>query len=268
MSAGMYELYRSEVVRFYDCIPEKSNLKAVFNNICDAENSVVETHIKVHQKTQRGCGHLKFTLNLHHTASRMMANGKHIEIFLADHKKIVENIMCLDAVESLDKMLQEAVKSQLDSMTHISHSTISQSSHANNLSKTKKSPPSLTSTTREDTQRDDDSIAGSLDYCPSCKEMVEEGLACDLCGSWYYYTCENLTETDVLIIETQQEYYCHSCKHEHGEELLADSLIQNSMRNDDGSDGKDDYSAAPSHISTNCLNINYIYKHRYSDIPT
>ena len=132
-SAGMYELYRSEVVRFYDCIPEKSNLKAVFKNICDAENSVVETQIKLHQKTQRGCGHLKFILNLHHTASRMMANGKHIETFLADHKKIVENIMCLDAVESLDRMLQEAIKSQLDCMTHSSYSSISQSSHANNL---------------------------------------------------------------------------------------------------------------------------------------
>ena len=117
MSAGMYELYRTEVVRFYDCIPEKSNLKTVFKNICDAENSVVETQIKVHQKTQRVTyGHLKFTLNLYHTASRMMANGKRIEIFPADRKKIVENIMCLDAVESLDRMLQETVNSQLDSM--------------------------------------------------------------------------------------------------------------------------------------------------------
>ena len=185
-----------------------------------------------------------------------MANGKHIETFLADHKKIVENIMCLDAVESLDRMLQEAIKSQLDCMTHSSYSSTSQSSHANNLSKTTKPPSSLPgTTTSEDTLRDDDSIDGSLDYCPSCKGMV--GLACDLCGSWYHYTCENLTEADVLIIETQQEYYCYSCKHEHGEELLADSFIQDSMRNDDGSDGKDDDSAAASHISTNCLNINH-----------
>ena len=68
----------------------------------------------------------------------------------------------------------------------------------------------------------------------------------------------------MLIIETQQEYYYYSCKHEHGEELLADSLIQGSMRNDDGSDGKDDDSAAASHISINCLNIN----HTPTDLPT
>ena len=66
------------------------------------------------------------------------------------------------------------------------------------------------------------------------------------------------------IIETQQEYYYYSCKHEHGEELLADSLIQDSMRNDDGSDGKGDDSAAASHITTNCLNIN----HTFTDLPT
>ena len=96
--------------------------------------------------------------------------------------------------------------------------------------------------------------------------MVEEGLACDLCDSWYHYTCENLTEADVLIIETQQEYYCYSCKHEHGEELLADSFIQDSMRNDDGSDGKDDNSAASNHISTNCLNINHTCTS--TDLPT
>ena len=116
MSAGMYELYRSEAVRFYDCSQETAKFKTAFKNILDAKNSVVETQIRVHQKTQRGCGDLNFALNLYHTTSRMMANGKHTEIFLTDHKKIVENIMGLQMVHSLDSMLKKAVEEQLNNI--------------------------------------------------------------------------------------------------------------------------------------------------------
>ena len=241
----MYELYRSEAVRFYACSKETSKCKIDFKNVLDAKNSVAETKIRVHQKTQRGCGDLNFALNFYHTTSRMMANGKHTEIFLADHKKIVESIMELQMVHSLDSMLKKALEEQLNNMADSYPSKINQSSpskkHARSGGQLLSLPDMLGST---HTPQCDNSVSGSLDYCPSCKEMVNEGVACDICGSWYHYTCENLSESDMLIIETQREFYCSSCKHEHGEELLAEPLMQDSMRNDDTAGNIEDIDTA------------------------
>ena len=45
----------------------------------------------------------------------------------------------------------------------------------------------------------DDSFADALWYCPFCNEIVDDGLACGMCGSWYHYTCEKFKEPDIMI---------------------------------------------------------------------
>ena len=166
-----------------------------------------------------------------------MVNGKDIETFRIDHKKIVESIMRLNIVESLDHMLQTAVRTQLDTMTHNPKSTVC-AARKKSIVKAIQSPmvSSLGRKQPAEDKNGDDSIA-ALWYCPLCKEKVDDGVACDLCESWYHYTCENLKEADIMIIEAQREYYCSSCKHENGEELKVDFLIQDSARNDESSDG-------------------------------
>ncbi|MEW8548733.1 MAG: hypothetical protein AB2693_34965, partial [Candidatus Thiodiazotropha sp.] len=234
MTAGMFELYRSEVIRFYDNLPEKRQLKVVFKPIMDAENAVVETQIKVHQRTHKGCGQLKFTINLYHTTSRVMANGKDMETFRTDNRKILEGIMSLNIVESLDAVLQRAVRTQLETMTSPPLFAVNPVPKKKAMKAIKSQVPSSsdgTGDSDEDGNRDD-SFVDALWYCPCCKEKVDDGVACDLCGSWYHYICEKLTDADTMIIEAQREYYCSSCRNENCEEMITDSLMQGSPRGD------------------------------------
>ena len=178
-------MYRSEFIRFYDNIPENRNLIVLFKPILDAENTVVESQIKVHQRTQRGCGQKKITINLYHTTNRVMVNGKDIETFRIDHTKIIESIMRLNIVESLDHMLQTAVRTQLDTMTHNPKSTVCAARRKSTVKAIQS--PVVSSLGRkqpaEDKKNGDDSIADALWYCPLCKEKVDDGVACDLCES-------------------------------------------------------------------------------------
>ena len=89
-------------------------------NITDSSNAHVETQIKVHQKTSRGCGHVKFTVNLYHITNRVMVNGKNTDLFLKDHELIVKSILRKEEVESLDRKIFAAVKSELNQITRVS----------------------------------------------------------------------------------------------------------------------------------------------------
>lgn len=77
MSTAMYVLYKTELMNFYEnrAADDGHTLKIKFVNITDKTNACVKTQIHVHQKT----------LNLYHTASRIMANGKNTDLFLKDH---------------------------------------------------------------------------------------------------------------------------------------------------------------------------------------
>ena len=110
---AMYELYKAEIINFYEnrAAYDGHNMKIkLFFYITDKANACVETQIKVHQKTQRGCGQLKFTLNLYHTTSRIMANGKNTDLFLKDHGEVVTHIMNMKEVKALDKKYIQQLK--------------------------------------------------------------------------------------------------------------------------------------------------------------
>ena len=52
-------------------------------------------------------------------------------------------------------------------------------------------------------------------------------------GSWYHYAYEKLKEPDIMIINTQDKYYCRSCKHSHGDELETVPCMQICERDDE-----------------------------------
>lgn len=95
MSTAMYELYKMNLIAFCD---QQQNVDAsqsrfVVKHIHDIQNTLAETQVKVHHKTQRVCGRTKYTLNLYHTTNRVLANGKNAGAFCADHKHIVKKYM-------------------------------------------------------------------------------------------------------------------------------------------------------------------------------
>ena len=80
---------------------ESENVLKLYN--LEAWSAHVETQIRVYQKTSRGCGNVKITLNLYHTTNRVMVDGKNTDLFLKDHELTVKSILRKEEVELLDR---------------------------------------------------------------------------------------------------------------------------------------------------------------------
>ena len=243
MSTAMYELYKSETIGYYQSRvdDDRHKFKVKVTNITDSSNAHVETQIKVHQKTSRGCGHVKFTVNLYHTTNRVMVNGKNTDLFLKDHELIVKSILRKEEVESLDRKIFAAVKSELNQINCESRSvpcpskgskkTVNGSIGYNESIKSNGHQAEMQIVNLTESA-DEDSVAEALDYCPWCKERVGDGICCDQCLQWYHFNCENLSEPDFDNIQSDQPFFCKSCQLENST-LLSESLIQGDLRNDE-----------------------------------
>ena len=259
MSTAMYELYKLEIMNFYECRAEadEHNLKVKMSNIFDKNRACVETQIKVHQKTQRGCGKLKFTLNLYHTASRIMANGKNTELFLKHHDEVVRSILSKKEIKDLDKRIFSAVEAELRKISCAPPSKVptpsrSGATGSGNPSRSGRTvldnpnkPIKPIDTPREiegdRVTSDECSNADALDYCPWCKEKVGDlkgGICCENCLQWLHFCCEGITEEDFENTETDQPYVCKTCQLESSLNFT-DSILHDGMR-DDETDQKDD----------------------------
>ena len=218
MSTAMYELYKSETIGFYQSRvdDDRHNFKVKVTHITDSSNAHVETQIKVHQKTSRGCGHVKFTVNLYHTTNRVMVNGKNTDLFLKDHELIVKSILRKEEVESLDRKIFAAVKSELNqincearsvpcppkgSKKSVNGSIGYNESTGSNGHQAEMQIVNLTELV------DEDSVAEALDHCPWCKERVGDGICCDQCLQWYHFDCENLSEPEFDNIQSDQPFF-------------------------------------------------------------
>ena len=49
--------------------------------------------MKIHRKTQRGMGKLKFCMNMYHTKNKIMVNGPDSSLFNKNHDQIVKVIL-------------------------------------------------------------------------------------------------------------------------------------------------------------------------------
>ncbi|MES9904844.1 MAG: hypothetical protein ABW168_19485 [Sedimenticola sp.] len=187
-------------MKFYE-LQEKdctSLSKCEITHIHDRQNALVETQVKVHQKTQRGCGREKYTLNLYHTTSRVMANGKNAGAFSADHKRMVQSILNNPELDSYDKQLHAEISSQLRNM----------GIQSPKKSKSKQAIHAIEQRKTDDMRQLLRTSGTELDNCPHCEEYVENGVACDRCSSWYHYGCEGLDPEEV---SDTQSYHCKSC---------------------------------------------------------
>ena len=104
-STSMYEIYRTRLIEHFHRIENNSNagINIKFKDISDKTGLTVESQIKVYQKTQNGCGKLKYTVNLYHTNNRLMVNGKQATQFNAEHTQLTNSIMASEEVLQMDR---------------------------------------------------------------------------------------------------------------------------------------------------------------------
>ena len=78
-------------------------------------------------------------------------------------------------------------------------------------------------------QMDEDDESNSLDFCPHCSSYVESGISCDACELWFHYQCEGLDPPDGY--GDGDSYKCISCSHD--EDLLHSFGDMDMQRGDD-----------------------------------
>ena len=113
MSRGIYELYRHTLIAYYENLEMDSNspLRVPIRPIKDKKWVNVETLIRVsYRRNGKSSGTPKYTVNLYHTKSNMMVNGREAHLFTGDHKAAV-NIQNLD---SIDQELRTVLLRELD----------------------------------------------------------------------------------------------------------------------------------------------------------
>ena len=107
LSAAMYELYWQRLgEHFYNLSKdEESNITIIFNDSINRYGATVETLMKVYQKAQSGYDRLKYSINMYHTSTRIMGNGRQSTQFNTEHSKITDSILASEQVSDLDEEL-------------------------------------------------------------------------------------------------------------------------------------------------------------------
>ena len=246
---AMYELYKEETLKFYDGFNERSKTEAVgIEQSTDETKTVcVETIIRIHRKTQRGKGKLKFCMNMYHTKNKIMVNGPDTALFNKNHERIVKDILQRTNVQTLDKAVYSAVMTQLNNMIIDKSKLNKKSTEFNSLSDTdlgrldrlvsKKQlhrgdkphvgeqnlkvgeanlSNDFTHHTLSESENEGDEM-NPIDFCPHCGKYVENGIAYDFCEYWHHYECEGLDTHEGC--SNDENYICVSCRQDCNEEL-------------------------------------------------
>ena len=80
-----------------------TNLKIEYTDITEESSLCVESVIRVFDRDDLNP---KCTINLYHTKSKVMVNGREVTSFSAEHSKITQSILTSENVNMLDQKLR------------------------------------------------------------------------------------------------------------------------------------------------------------------
>ena len=234
MSGGIYELYRHTLIAYYENleIDSKSPLKVHIKPIKDKKGVNVETQIRVSCRSGRSSGTPKYTVNLYHTKSNMMVNGREAHLFTGDHKAAVTKILTIQNLDSIDQELRTVLLRELDKIQiQTSSSQVAEPTdtigHKNRNGNPKSksceilpqpcmpvalpsfkpkssetlpqphmpvTPPTHSQTLLPLSPTQGPGHADNHFVCLHCNApSIENAIECSTCGNWYHYTCESMT---------------------------------------------------------------------------
>lgn len=221
MSTAMYELYKVNVLAFYE--EQGNEILHEIIQIHDKNNAVVETQIKVFNNKRQN-NHSCYTINMYHTTSRVMANGKNASAFRHHHNEIVQKILSCAELDSYDDQINKEIAIQLRQMD-ITKQEKSLNKETEEIKHTQLSNSYMSPACDNGSHV---VIGEHLNICSHCNICVEQGVICDRCDACYHYGCEGL---DPQAVVDHTDYHCLSCRQlSLSEDVYADdSQVQSSI---------------------------------------
>ena len=115
----MYELYRDRLVAHFQLMEENinSDVRVTFRDVNDRVGLTVVSQLKVYQRSQNGCGRLKYTINMYHTNNRSMVNGRQAAQFNCEHAIMTECILNSEQVVHMDRDMLIQIKESLEAIS-------------------------------------------------------------------------------------------------------------------------------------------------------
>ena len=177
-------------------------IKVTFEDVTEKSGMVVESQMKVFQKTHIDCGRPQYTLNLYHTNNRMMVNGRHAMQFNSGHNHIADLIISSEQVSVMDRnmlfQIEEGLKEIIVSKT-VKRSDTCSIAKQQRAREVRPSPSSQALQTRRNEERacfpkivESIREGPQVLCCPSCDQDIESkhSICCDQCEVWFHAECE------------------------------------------------------------------------------
>ncbi|MEW8546327.1 MAG: hypothetical protein AB2693_22650 [Candidatus Thiodiazotropha sp.] len=215
-STAMYELYREALVKHFETIMDETDacIRVRYKDCLDNSGATVESQLKVYQSST---DKLKYSINLYHTKSKVMVNGKEAYRFNSEHVKISDIILSGEDVSGLDKEYADTILEGLRAI-RVSKSTPETNQNSSNTLITNTSPQLLTEQSHVQGDSpilvntsgygDSNELNGDPSPCPSCTNLVDiGGIFCDGCENWFHFECETLTAEDVRRYDGSDDPY-------------------------------------------------------------
>ena len=196
-SAGCFELLKAELKK----LALDQELSKTFRIACIVEKSVdvagnlPQITIKVHSLRKNGTrtARPKFTINIYNTQCSLLINGACTQDFQDEIlPEIIKNLEQNPNFSSLDRTYAAVIDRCLEKS--ITEQVV-------------QDRPSLGHPAAES--------SNVSDVCAHCQSDVTDGIACDGCGGWFHYECEQLGRDFKKFYEDGASipYSCLSCRH-------------------------------------------------------
>ena len=271
LSTATYELFKKACKPFFD-VNESYIAEITLNK--DKTNLITEEVFRIKNRLKNGSAGKsnKYTFNLYHTTSTILANGREAKsTFLDDHlPKIIRTIQCNKSMlDQLNKEIETALASFRSENKQKSREGKSKiSSHKENRTPVNQIAYIVSSTDEEPKIRQQstsmiqydskDSVDipenqdESVCLCPLCVDPVladDKAVECSQCTNWYHYKCLDISLQEIQELESDEtiRFQCMTCK-------IQDDQITH-VQETQSREEKDDYPCTRSLPSISSLTV-------------
>ena len=227
MSAGIYELYKLSLISHFEAEIKKDDPAQIIHikSAKDKQGKLVETQIRVTlHKASKGIGPLKYTVNLYHTRSSMMVNGRDAEAFTRAHKVALGQILNIQNLDSIDDELHSILVRELDNIGVGSLSTNLKAKSVKDKEQAVKILQLNGKTTDHLSDCTPDMPPQFL--CLHCGQSAHTNvIECSACTEWFHFDCEGMSLAEFQAYDdAESDYICNICKMEHQNQTATEDI--------------------------------------------
>ena len=185
--AATYELFKMAALHLYTSYPEQKGIVDIIKNTDTTGQNISIITIKVSNNNNQD---RNYTLNLYNTTSRMLVNGKKIDIFIHDDLKkinglIQEQLAMNDNsdIKSLNDLLKTELQNLMDKMNKSNYQNV-----------------------------ETNPVKSTDINCIKCNRPCRSKASfCDVGQHWVHYNCEKLDVFEIQQLENDNSSV-HQCK--------------------------------------------------------